>query len=220
MAKAEKLESAPVDAIRDLRNAIEWLKKSGDLIETDKEVDPDLEITGIQKQLDGGCPILFNNVKNKPHHRYITNLFGDMNVINKMFGWKDHADRTRKLAYAITHPIPGQIIDQKDAPVQEEVFEKPSEANEFVVPIRHTSIEPELTVGSGNRLISGQYFDGGTDLGSRPRALPRARGREPEPLALARLRCRLDQFPSLSDARRRLLLQDLHVAGGPVGKAL
>src|SRR3982751_1886041 len=127
MAKAEKLQSAPVEAIRDLRNAIEWQKKSGGLSEADKDADPDMEITGIQKQLDGGCPILFNNVRNKPHHRCITNLFGDMNVINKMFGWKDHADRTRKLAYAIAHPIPGQIIDQKDAPVQEEVFEKPSE---------------------------------------------------------------------------------------------
>ena len=88
-----------------------------------------------------------------------------MNVINKMFGWKDHADRTRKLAYAITHPIAPIVVDQKDAPVQEEVYEKPAEANDYVVPIRHTHIEPELTVGSGNRLISGEYFNGGTDLG-------------------------------------------------------
>ena len=88
-----------------------------------------------------------------------------MNVINKMFGWKDHADRTRKLAYAITHPIAPIVVDQKDAPVQEEVYEKPAEANDYVVPIRHTNIEPELTVGSGNRLISGEYFNGGTDLG-------------------------------------------------------
>ncbi|HUK40411.1 MAG TPA: hypothetical protein VLX11_05195, partial [Candidatus Acidoferrales bacterium] len=165
MAKAEKRAGAPSEAIRDLRSAIEWFKKEGDLIETDKEVDPNLEITGIQKQLDGGCPILFNNVKGKPHHRCITNLFGDMNVINKIFGWKDHADRTRKLAHALTHPIPPVVIDQKDAPVQEEVYEKPAEANEFVVPIRHTNVEPELTVGSGNRLISGEYFGGGTDLG-------------------------------------------------------
>ena len=70
----------------------------GDLIETDKEVDPDLEITGLQKHMDGGCPVLFNNVKGKPHHRAVTNLFGDMNVINKMFGWKDDVERTRKLA--------------------------------------------------------------------------------------------------------------------------
>jgi len=28
--------------------AIEWMKKEGDIIITDKEVDPNLEITGIQ----------------------------------------------------------------------------------------------------------------------------------------------------------------------------
>ena len=146
MANAKRDGASP-EEVRDLRRAIEWMKKEGDILITDKEVDPDLDITGIQKQLDGGCPILFNNVKGKPHHRCITNLFGDMNVINKMFGWKDHADRTRKLAYAITHPIAPVVVDQKDAPVQEEVYEKPAEANEYVVPIRHTNIEPELTVG-------------------------------------------------------------------------
>src|SRR5262249_23735206 len=165
MAKAAKRDGAAPEEVRDLRGAIEWMKKEGDLIITEKEVDPNLEITGIQKQLDGSCPILFNNVKGKPKHRCITNLFGDMNVINKMFGWKNHTDRTRKLAHALTHPISPVIVDQKDAPVQEEVYEKPSEANEFVVPIRHTDVEPELTVGSGNRLISGEYFGGGTDLG-------------------------------------------------------
>src|SRR6266511_2639479 len=164
MANAKRDGAAP-EEVRDLRSAIEWMKKEGDILVTDKEVNPDLEVTGIQKVLDGGCPILFNNVKDKPHHRCITNLFGDMNVINKMLGWKDPAARTRKLAHAITHPIAPIVADQKDAPVPEEVYEKPAEANDFVVPIRHTNIEPELTVGSGNRLISGEYFNGGTDLG-------------------------------------------------------
>lgn len=88
MAKSEKREGAPFEAVRDLRSAIEWMKSEGDILITEKEVDPDLEITGIQKQLDGGCPILFNKVKGKPHHRCITNLFGDMNVIGKMLAGK------------------------------------------------------------------------------------------------------------------------------------
>ncbi|MBI2991331.1 MAG: UbiD family decarboxylase, partial [Deltaproteobacteria bacterium] len=74
----KKDAGAPAKMIADLRSALEWLKAEGDLIESDKEVNPDLEITGIQKQLDGGCPILFNNIKDKPHHRCVTNLFGDM----------------------------------------------------------------------------------------------------------------------------------------------
>lgn len=165
MSKAVKMAGAPAESIADLRSALAWLKSQGDLIESDKEVNPDLEITGIQKQLDGGCPILFNKVKGKPNHRVVTNLFGDINVINKMFGWKDDPERTLQLAYALTHPIPPVIVNQREAPSQEVVIEKPSDVNEYLVPIRHTEMEPELTVGSGNRLVSGEYFSGGYDLG-------------------------------------------------------
>src|SRR5712692_2028616 len=111
----------------DLRNTLEWLRSQGDLIETDKPVDPDLEITGLQKHLDGGCPVLFNKVKGKPNHRVVTNLFGDIAVINKMFGWKDDVDRTRKLAYALSHPLKPIEISQREAPCQEHVIEKPDD---------------------------------------------------------------------------------------------
>ena len=113
-AKAKKASKAakkagkatqPTNHAHDLRTALAWLKLQGDLIETKKQVDPDLEVTGLQKHMDGGCPVMFHNVKGKPNHRVITNLFGDMNVINKMFGWKDDTDRTRKLAHALSNPI-------------------------------------------------------------------------------------------------------------------
>lgn len=41
------------ELIMDLRGTLEWLKAEGDLIETDVEVDPDLEIAAIQKHMDG-----------------------------------------------------------------------------------------------------------------------------------------------------------------------
>src|SRR5437899_13083087 len=109
--------------------------------------------------------MMLPNVKGKPHHRVITNLFGDMAVINKMFGWRSDAERVKKLAAALRKPLTPQIIDQKDAPVQERVIKNPKDVNEWVVPIRHTTYEPELTVGSGIRCISPAQFDGGTDLG-------------------------------------------------------
>ena len=43
-------------------------KAEGDLMETDHPVDPDIELTAIQKNMDGSCPILFNNVVGKPTH--------------------------------------------------------------------------------------------------------------------------------------------------------
>jgi 4-hydroxy-3-polyprenylbenzoate decarboxylase len=149
----------------DLRATLEWLRAEGDLIETDREVDPDLEITGLQKHLDGGCPVLFNNVKGKPDHRVVTNLFADINVINKQFGWSDDRDRTIKLAKALGRPIPPVEIGQDEAPCQQVVIEGPEDVNQYMVPIRHTDVEPELTVGSGIRCVTGPYFDGGSDIG-------------------------------------------------------
>src|SRR5262245_9022198 len=163
-ARKEKTAAAREPAI-DLRGTLEWLKSQGDLIETDKPVNPDLEVTGLQKHLDGGCPVLFNNVKGKPHHRVLTNLFGDINVINKMFGWKDDVERTRKLAYALSHPLKPVEILQSEAPCQEHVIKNPKDVNEHMVAIRHTTYEPELTVGSGIRCVTGPQFDGGSDLG-------------------------------------------------------
>ena len=166
MSTAKKEALGPqTDALRDLRGTIDFLRAEGDLIETDTEVDPDLEITGVQKHLDGSCPLLFNNVKDKPDHRVITNLFADYGIMHKLFGWQDGRERTVKIAEAFRNPLAPVVIDQKDAPVQKEVILKPNEVNEYIVPIRHTTLEPELTVGSGQRLLSGDYFEGGTDVG-------------------------------------------------------
>ena len=140
---ADEVRAPTVDEVRDLRLTLKWLKSQGDLIETDKEVDPDLEVTGLQKHMDGGCPVLFNNVKGKPNHRVITNLFGDIKVINKMFGWKDDPERVRKLAWALSHPIKPVVIPQSEAPCQETVIENPKDVNDYLVPIRHTTYEPE-----------------------------------------------------------------------------
>jgi len=135
------------------------------LIETSKEVNPDLEITGLQKHFDGSLPILFNNVKGKPHARAVTNLFGDIRVIEKMFGWADSKARTTGIARAINRPLAPVVVDSKDAPCQEHVITKDVDVNKWITAIRHTALEPELTIGSGIRCVYGPLFDGGSDLG-------------------------------------------------------
>ncbi len=115
--------------------------------------------------MDGGCPVMFHNVKGKPNHRVITNLFGDMNVINKMFGWKSDAERVRKLAEALRKPLKPVEISQDEAPCRSTSSQDPKDVNKYLVPIRHTTYEPELTVGSGIRCVTGPEFDGGSDLG-------------------------------------------------------
>jgi len=156
---------APKGALRSLPATIAWLRREGLLLETDVEVSGDLQLTGIQKHFDGSYPILFNNVKGYPHARAITNFFANMDVVDRMFGWENARDRTRKLAHALTHPIPSEVIPQDQAPCQEEVITDDLDVNRWIMPIRHTTYEPHLTIGSGNSVVVGDYFWGGSHIG-------------------------------------------------------
>ena len=151
--------------ITSLRSTIEWLRKEGLLIETDKEVSPDLEITALQKHFDGSLPILFNKVKGYPHTRAITNLFSETTVMDRMFGFSNPTERTRAIAKALNRPLKPAVIDSKDAPVHEHVITENIDVNQWISAIRHTELEKEATIGSGIRLISGKHFDHGTDTG-------------------------------------------------------
>ncbi|TME22489.1 MAG: UbiD family decarboxylase [Chloroflexi bacterium] len=130
---------------------VNWLRDHGLLLETDVEVNPDLELTGIQKGLDGSYPILFNTVKGHPHVRALTNLFANYGIIERLFGWENAQDRTRKLAHALTHPIKPVEIDQREALCQQEVLTDDLDVNKIIMAIRHTAQESELTVGSDFR---------------------------------------------------------------------
>lgn len=150
---------------KDLRTTIDWLRSEGYLLETDVEVNPDLEITGIQKHFDGSVPILFNNVKGYSHLRAITNLFGNTSVMNKMFGWSNDTERTKAISYALTHPLRPVEIGQDEAPVQEHVITDDLDVNKWVLAIQHTPLESEFTIGSGQSVVVGEYFKGGSHVG-------------------------------------------------------
>jgi 4-hydroxy-3-polyprenylbenzoate decarboxylase len=151
--------------VTSLRKTLEFLDAQGDVLTTDVEVNPDLEITGLQKHLDGGPVLLFNRVKGKPHARAITNLFADINVVDRMFGFESPIDRTRKIARALTHPLKPVEVPQTAAPCQEEVITDDLDVNKWITAIRHTALETELTIGSGISCVVGEYFNGGSHIG-------------------------------------------------------
>ncbi|MCK4824439.1 UbiD family decarboxylase, partial [bacterium] len=151
--------------MRDLRGTLEWLKAEGLLLETDAEVNGDLEITGVQKHLDGSIPIFFDNVKGYPHLRAVTNLFGNVSVMNKMFDWPNDTERTKALAHALTHPIAPIEVSQEEAPVYEHTITDDLDVNKWVLAIRHTPLETELTIGSGQSVVVGKYFKEGSHVG-------------------------------------------------------
>src|SRR2546430_7065582 len=158
--------------VTSLRKALEFLQAQGDVLTTDVEVNPDLEITGLQKHLDGGPVLLFNHVKGKPHARAITNLFADINVVDKMFGFQSPTDRVKKIAHALTHPLKPAEVPQSDAPCQEEVLTEDLDVNKYITAIRHTALESELTVGSGISCVVGEYFNGGSHIRHNPTNFP------------------------------------------------
>ena len=68
MNKPDKSNAVKPD-VTSLPSAVAWPRSEGLLIETDKEVGPELEITALQKHFDCSLPMLFNIVKGKPHAR-------------------------------------------------------------------------------------------------------------------------------------------------------
>jgi 4-hydroxy-3-polyprenylbenzoate decarboxylase len=157
-------EPASAADIRSLQATLDWLRREGLLLETDVEVDGELQLTGIQKQLDGTLPILFNRIAGYPDKRVVTNLFSSIDILDRMFGWPTPQERTRRLAHALTHPIPPEVVES-GAPSQEVVITDDLDVNKHVVTIRHTALEPERTIGSGNSVVVGPYFHGGSHIG-------------------------------------------------------
>jgi 4-hydroxy-3-polyprenylbenzoate decarboxylase len=158
MTQSKKVERD----ITSLRSTLDWLISEGDVVVTEKEVDPDLEITALQKALDGGLGLLFKNVKRYPHVQAVTNVFADRNTINKIFNWKDERDRTKKLSKALVNPI--APVEVSEAPAQEVVITDNLDVNKWALAIRHTALESEFTVGSAQTVVVGDYFDGGSHI--------------------------------------------------------
>lgn len=158
MTQSKKVERD----ITSLRNTLNWLISEGDVVVTEKEVDPDLEITALQKAFDGGLGLLFKNVKGYSHIQAVTNVFADRNTINKIFNWKDETDRTKKLSKALVNPI--APVEVSEAPAQEVVITDDLDVNKWALAIRHTALESEFTVGSAQTVVVGDYFDGGSHI--------------------------------------------------------
>jgi 4-hydroxy-3-polyprenylbenzoate decarboxylase len=158
MASSDKVDRD----ISSLRSTIEWLVSEKDIAVSDTEVNPDLEITALQKKLDGGLGLLFNSVKGYDHIRAVTNMFANRDLINKIFGWQDEKDRTVKLSHALVNPIASVAVTE--APVQEVVITDDLDVNRWALAIRHTALESEMTIGSAQTVVVGDYFDGGTHI--------------------------------------------------------
>ncbi len=147
------------EAARSLRAMLEALKKEGLVLETDREINPKLEIAAIQKLLDGSPPIVFNKVKGYPNARLATNVMGSDKIIARMFGAKDRKELKFKIHESILQPLPPKIVDK--APCQEVVIDKNVDVWPVVPMIQHTPTDPGRTLGGGKTVASPKQFWGG-----------------------------------------------------------
>ncbi len=149
----------PKEEIRSLRTALDWLKQQGLILETSKEVNPKLEMTAIQKLLDGSPPIVFNKVKGYNNARLATNVMGSDRIMAKMFDCTDRKSLKFRLHNAILNPIAPRIVEK--APSQEVVIDKDVDVWPVIPMIQHTPTDPGRTLGAGKTLGSPKWFWGG-----------------------------------------------------------
>jgi 4-hydroxy-3-polyprenylbenzoate decarboxylase len=149
--------------ISSLRSTLEHLRETGELVATDVEVDPHLEVAAIQKHFDGGAPLLFERVKGYPRARIANNVFATAERIARLFGADDARKFKFKAVEAIRAPIPP--IEVKDAPCQEVVITRDVDVWSVVPMISHASTDPARTLGAGQTVVRGRHFWGGSHIG-------------------------------------------------------
>jgi len=145
-----------------IRGALEYLEDKGEVIHIKQEVDPIYEIAGIQKALEGGPVLFFENIKGYPDFYNIGNLFSQRERIADLFD----IDEPKKIKFrfidAIKKQLPPKIVN--DAPCQEVVITRDIDVLATLPVIKHTERDAGRIIGCGIQLLRGPYFDDGSNL--------------------------------------------------------
>jgi 4-hydroxy-3-polyprenylbenzoate decarboxylase len=146
-----------------LNTTLEYLDEVGELLTSDTEVDPHLELAGIQKALDNGPALLFNNIKGYPNARFAANIFSRDDRIAKIFDVQDMRELKERARQGFREPAPHKLVE--DAPCQEVVITEDINVWDVVPMISHTSKDSGRTLGGGISCVVGKYFQGGSHIG-------------------------------------------------------
>ncbi|MBI4333051.1 MAG: UbiD family decarboxylase [Chloroflexi bacterium] len=149
--------------ITSMRGTLDFLKGEGELLTATAEVDPIYEISGIQKALEDGPAILFENVKGYPGVRNAGNILSRKDRVAKLFDIADPRKIKFKCLKAIRHPTPPRIVPE--APCQEVVITEGLDVMARLPIIKYTERDAGRLMGSGNTLVTGRYFRGGSHVG-------------------------------------------------------
>ncbi len=98
-----------------LRNTLDRLRRTGDLLECNKEVDYIYEMGAVLKHFHNKKPILFNRVKNS-NMKAIGGLYGNRDIIFDHLG-VNKENRNYKFMEALVNPKPYKVLNS--GPVKE-----------------------------------------------------------------------------------------------------
>ena len=118
--------------VNDLRSALELLRQiPGQLVQTDVEVDPEAELSGVYRHVGAGGTVerptrkgpamIFNNIKGHPGARVAIGLLASRERV----GYLLDCDPKRLgfiLKESVTHPLPPVVIPNEKAKCQEVVY--------------------------------------------------------------------------------------------------
>lgn len=117
--------------INDLRSALELLQTiDGQYVETDVEVDPNAELSGVYRYVGTGGTVsrptregpamVFNNVKGHPDARVTIGVLASRKRVGYLLGEKPE-NLGKLLNRAVSNPIPPVVVDASKAQCQEVV---------------------------------------------------------------------------------------------------
>lgn len=148
--------------ITSIRSTLEFLQEEKELLRVTGEVDPIYEISGIQKSLEEGPALLFENIKGYPGVRNLGNLFSRLDRAAKLFGVAEPRKLKFRCRDAIKNPIPPAIVEK--APCQEVVITKDINVLATLPILKHTEFDGGRILGGGIILACPPYYYKGNDL--------------------------------------------------------
>ncbi len=145
-----------------MRSALEALKEKNEVLTIKGEVDPVYEISGLERSLEGGPALLFENIKGYPGVRDVGNVFNRLERMAGIFDVQDPKRLKFKCLEAIKKPLPPRIVEK--APCQEVVITENIDVMKTLPIIKNTERDGGRILGGGNTFLSGKFFGDGTHV--------------------------------------------------------
>ncbi|HBO47172.1 MULTISPECIES: UbiD family decarboxylase [Pediococcus] len=155
--------------VYDLRKVLDELKQEpGQYHETDVEVDPDAELSGVYRYIGAGGTVerptqegpamMFNNVKGLPDTRVLMGLMASRKRVGKMFH-HDYHTLGQFLNDSVENPVAPVTVAEEDAPAHE-VVHKSTDAD--------FDIRKLVAAPTNTPMDAGPYITVGVVYGSNP----------------------------------------------------